>query len=86
VGAERGWIGDTQPEKEWHTPGWLSEKGGPSHFHSGISTLKLTEEQKAKNAELHKIDHSHIRPLQMAAPYAAERPRARHRGQLRGLL
>jgi hypothetical protein len=30
VGAERGWIGDPQPEKEWHTPGWLSEKGAPA--------------------------------------------------------
>lgn len=44
MSAERGWIGEAQPEKDWHTPGWLSEKGGPSHFHSGI-TLKLTEEQ-----------------------------------------
>ncbi len=34
MSAERGWIGDPQPEKEWHTPGWLSEKGtGHSHFH-----------------------------------------------------
>jgi hypothetical protein len=37
MSAQRGWIGDPQPENEWHTPGWLSEKGGPSHFHSGIS-------------------------------------------------
>jgi hypothetical protein len=41
VGAERGWIGDPQPEKEWHTPGWLSEKGGPSHFHSAIFTRTM---------------------------------------------
>jgi hypothetical protein len=33
VGVERGWIGEPQPEKEWHTPGWLREKGtGHSHF------------------------------------------------------
>jgi hypothetical protein len=32
--AMRGWIGDPQPSEEWHTPGWLSEKGsGYSHFH-----------------------------------------------------
>ncbi len=36
--AEHGWIGEPQPKREWHTPGWLSEKGGPSHFHSGISS------------------------------------------------
>jgi hypothetical protein len=33
MSAERGWIGEPQPEKEWHTPGWLREKGtGHSHF------------------------------------------------------
>jgi hypothetical protein len=42
---------------------WLAEREGcPSHFHSGISALKLTEEQEAKNAELPEIDHSHIPP------------------------
>ena len=76
MSAERGWIGEPQPEKEWHTPAWLSEKGGPSHFHSGISTLKLTEEQEAKNAELHKLDFSHIPLLRVAERYAAGRPRS----------
>jgi hypothetical protein len=76
VGAERGWIGEPQPQKEWHTPGWLSEKGtGHSHFHSGISTLKRTEEQERKNAELYKINHSHIGPLRLAMRYSAGRPR-----------
>ena len=26
MSAEKGWIGEPQPEKEWHTPGWLSER------------------------------------------------------------
>jgi hypothetical protein len=34
MGAERGWIVDPPPQREHHTPGWLSEKGtGRSHFH-----------------------------------------------------
>jgi hypothetical protein len=34
MSAEKGWIGEPQPEKEWHTPGWLSKKAtGHSHFH-----------------------------------------------------
>lgn len=80
LSAERGWLGPPQPEKEWHTPGWLREKGGPSHFHSGISTLKLTEEQEAKNAALRDVDHSHIGPLRVIARYAAGRRGARRRG------
>lgn len=39
MSAERGWIGEPQPEKEWHTPGWLREKGsGRSHFHSPVQS------------------------------------------------
>ena len=35
VSAERGWIADPPPQRQHHTPGWLSEKGtGRSHFHS----------------------------------------------------
>jgi hypothetical protein len=30
MSAERGWIGDPQPPKEWHTPGWV--KTGGRHF------------------------------------------------------
>lgn len=30
MSAERGWIGDPQPPKEWHTPGWV--KTGGQHF------------------------------------------------------
>jgi len=57
MSAERGWIGEPQPEKEWHTPAWLSEKGGPSHFHSGISTLEADrgargQERRAAQARL----------------------------------
>jgi hypothetical protein len=26
----RGWIGESQPEVEWHTPGWV--KPGGRHF------------------------------------------------------
>lgn len=34
MNAERGWIADPPPQREHHTPGWLSEKGtGHSHFH-----------------------------------------------------
>jgi hypothetical protein len=79
MSAERGWIGDPQPEKEWRTPGWLSEMGGPNHFHSGVSTLKLTEEQEAEGAELPEIDHGRIGPLGIAGRYAAGRPGTRRR-------
>lgn len=30
MSAERGWIGEPQPELEWHAPGWLREKS--SHY------------------------------------------------------
>jgi hypothetical protein len=30
MSAERGWIGEPQPPKEWHTPGWV--KTGGRHF------------------------------------------------------
>ena len=30
MSAERGWISDPQPPKEWHTPGWV--KTGGRHF------------------------------------------------------
>ena len=36
---------------------------------------KIWAEQEAKNAELHKLDHSHIPPLRIGARYAAGRPR-----------
>jgi hypothetical protein len=36
---------------------------------------KIRAEQEAKNAELHKIDNSHIPPLHIANRYAAGRPR-----------
>ena len=38
------------------------------------------------NAALHKIDHSHIPPLRIAARYAAGRPRATRRIRLDALL
>ena len=45
MSAERGWIGEPQPPQEWHTPGWLSEKGtGRSHFHSDKYAAKQEEE------------------------------------------
>ncbi len=40
---------------------------------------KIWAEQEAKNAELHKIDYSHIPPLRIAARYAAGRARATRR-------
>ena len=30
MSAERGWIGDPQVPKKWHTPGWV--KTGGRHF------------------------------------------------------
>ena len=49
MSAEKGWIGEPQPKKEWHTPGWLSEKGtGHSHFHPELDIAKL----RAATAEL----------------------------------
>jgi hypothetical protein len=46
VSAERGWIGEPQPEKEWHTPGWLREKGtGHSHFLSHRQTARLPRQE-----------------------------------------
>jgi hypothetical protein len=42
MSAERGWIGEPQPEKEWHTPGWLREKGtGHNHFLSHRQSARL---------------------------------------------
>jgi hypothetical protein len=38
---------------------------------------EIWAEQEAKNAELHRIDCSHIPPLRIADRYAAERPRGR---------
>jgi hypothetical protein len=38
---------------------------------------KIWAEQEAKNAALHKIDHSHIPPLRVAVRYAAGRLKAR---------
>jgi len=45
MSAERGWIGEPQPEKEWHTPGWLREKGtGHSHFLSHRQSARLARQ------------------------------------------
>jgi hypothetical protein len=53
VSAERGWIGDPQPEKEWHTPGWLREKGtGHSHFHNRGQSVKLPEREPRPGLEV----------------------------------
>jgi len=30
MSAERGWIGEPQPIREWHMPGWV--KTGGRHF------------------------------------------------------
>jgi hypothetical protein len=38
--------------------------------------VEIWAEQDARNAELHKIDHSHIPPLGIAARYSTGRPRA----------
>jgi hypothetical protein len=40
--------------------------------------------QEAKNAELHKIDHSHTPPLRIAVWYAAGRSSALRRGSFGG--
>ena len=46
MSAERGWIGEPQPEKEWHTPGWLREKGtGHSHFLSHRRSASLPKHE-----------------------------------------
>ena len=35
MSAERGWMAEPPPQRDWHTPGWLCEKGsGRSHFRS----------------------------------------------------
>lgn len=53
--------------------------------HQKISTisdahvLEIWAEQDAKNAELRKIDFSHVRPLRIAERYAAGRPETRRR-------
>jgi hypothetical protein len=60
VGAERGWIGDPHPPVEWRD----------SHYSRTLQ--KLIEQVQA---ELHKIDHSHIGPLRVAARYADGRKR-----------
>lgn len=53
MSAQQSWIGDPQPSKEWHTPGWVktggrqfaqSEDGRDSHYsgQADRSTLSLT--------------------------------------------
>jgi hypothetical protein len=44
---------------------------------AGRHVEEIWAEQEAKNAELHRIDHSHIPPLRIADRYAAGRPRPR---------
>ncbi len=69
MSAERGWIGQPQPVKEWHTPGWLREKGGPSHFHSHLrpgphmaDQIRDQEEQRRRAEE--EFNNGATRPLQ----------------------
>ena len=40
---------------------------------------EIQAEQEARNAELHKVEHSHIPPLRIAERYAAGRSRALRR-------
>ena len=41
-----------QPEKEWHTPGWLAEKGtGHSHFLSHRQTARLPRQAPGPGLE-----------------------------------
>lgn len=43
MSAERGWIGDPQPPKEWHMPGWV--KTGGRHFvHSRQADREASKE------------------------------------------
>ena len=50
MSAERGWIADPPPQREHHTPGWLSEKGtGRSHFHSDKYAAKQEEEDALRS-------------------------------------
>lgn len=55
MSAKRGWIGDPQPDKEWHTAGWLREKGtGHSHFHSRGQSAKPPEDEPWPGLEVTK--------------------------------
>jgi len=92
MSAERGWIGQPQLVKEWHTPGWV--KTGGRHFGRGVdpprapsergqqghepyaAPTQKNPEQEEHNAALHQIDHSHIPLLRIAARNAAGWPRA----------
>ena len=53
LSAERGWIGLPQPTTEWHTPGWLAEKGtGHSHFHSHLRIARLPRQAPSPGLEV----------------------------------
>jgi hypothetical protein len=52
MSAERGWIGEPQPEKEWHTPGWLREKGTATATSSVIGRVELPSRSLAPGLEV----------------------------------
>jgi hypothetical protein len=56
MSAEKGWIGEPQPEKEWRTPGWLREMGtGHCHFHGRVQSSKLPEHGPRPGLEVTRI-------------------------------
>ena len=53
MNAERGWLGEPQAKKEWHTPGWLREKGtGHSHFLSHRQSARPPRQEPSPGREV----------------------------------
>jgi hypothetical protein len=79
MSAERGWIGEPQPVKEWHRSrasyeaDRIASRGSRAiddHHRSLQRAVGETwAEQEARNAQLRAVDHTGIAPLQIADRY-----------------
>lgn len=58
--------------KQWPTTCACSGVQAQSATVPAVHVLEIWAEQEANNAELRKIDYSHIPPLRISARYAAE--------------
>ena len=79
MSAERGWIGEPQPQREFHRSraAYEAEKIASrdsraidDHDRSLLRAVEETwVEQEAKNARLRAVDHTGIAPLRIAVRY-----------------
>jgi hypothetical protein len=79
MSAERGWIGEPQPTREWHASHYsriadkIASRGSRASDDHHRSLQRAIEEtwveQEAKNAQLRAVDHTGIAPLRIADRY-----------------